>query len=284
MKISIVKPNSPNLDPWIPEFQRQGIDVLVNEINSDCNFLIGSTISQYNKIKQFHDQYPNIPMINYNWDMYEWIWKQPRTYNWKGYGELLKKSIEVWCPSEEVILRAEEFFGCGSNHKVIKTFARLFEYSGEVVDKRYIYQAMRNYELDKNYGWLRRACSELNIPLVESHHKLSESEFQKTIAECSFLVCDYHEASTGGLTLIEGYKLGKPVVVSNSKYMGARDYFGDRAIYFNDNSYIDFKNVINEIWNNTPKLSVTECREFTDQYTVDKMVSKMIERLNNLYK
>ena len=149
----------------IPEFRRQGIDVLVNEINSDCNFLIGSTVSQYNKIKQFHDQYPNIPMINYNWDMYEWIWKQPRNYNWEGYGELLKKSVEVWCPSNEVILRAEEFFGCGSNHRVIKTFARLFEYNSEVVDKRYIYQPMRNYELDKNYGWLRKACSELNIPL-----------------------------------------------------------------------------------------------------------------------
>ena len=284
MKISLIKPSSTNIDPWVNEFEKQGVEVLDGIATPDCDFIIGASHSQTSRIKAVHEIYPDIPMINYNWDMYEWIWKQPRGYDWPGYGELLKKSVEVWCPSEEVILRAEEFFGCGDKHKVIKTFARLFEYSGEVVDKRYIYQPMRNYELDKNYGWLRRACSELNIPLVESHHKLNESEFQKTIAECSFLVCDYHEASTGGLTLIEGHRLGKPVVVSNSKYMGARDYFGDRAIYFNDNSYEDFKNVINETWNNTPKLSVPECREFTDQYTVDKMVSKMIERLNNLHK
>ena len=284
MKISLIKPSSMNINPWVDEFERQGVEVLDGIITPDCDFLIGASHSQTHRIKAMHEMYPDIPMINYNWDMYEWIWKNSLGYDWPGYGELLKKSIEVWCPSEEVILRAEEFFNCGHNHKVIKTFARLFDYDSEVRDGRYIYQPMRDYELDKNYGWLRKACSELNIPLIETHHKLSERDFQKMIAECSFLVCDYHEASTGGLTLIEGYRLGKPVIVSDSKYMGARDYFGDRAIYFNDNSYEDFKQTIKETWEDTPVLDINECVEFTNQYTLDKMIKSMIDRLNILHK
>ena len=282
MKISIVKPVSTNVDPWIPKFEKQGIEVLVNDITSDCDFLLGASHSQYDKIKDFHELYPNIPMINYNWDLYEWIWTNSLGYNWHGYGELLKKSVEIWTPSHEVNLRTEEFFQLGDKCKVIKTFARLFEYNGEIKDNRYIYQPMRNYELDKNYGWLRKACSELNIPLIETHHQLNEIEFQKKIAECSFLVCEYHEASTGGLTLIEGYRLGKPVLVSDSKYMGARDYFGDRAIYFNDTDYNNFKFNIESMWNNTPVLDKNDCINFTNQYTVDLMVTKMISRLNKL--
>lgn len=278
MKISIVKPNSPNLDPWIPEFQRQGIDVLVNEITSDCNFLIGSTVSQYNKIKQFHDQYPNIPMINYNWDMYEWIWKQPRNYNWEGYGELLKQSIEVWCPSNEVAIRAEEFFQLGHKCKIIKTFARFFNHTS-INDYNYIYNPLRPYTEDRNYGWLKRACSELNIPVYESNHRLTESEFQSKIANCTFLVCEYYEASTGGLTLLEGYRLGKPVLVSDSKYMGARDYFGNNANYFKHDDYDDFKKKIIYLWNERPTLNIEHCINFTNQYQLNIMVEQMIDRL-----
>tara|TARA_Y100000401_G_C8319473_1_gene224434 strand:+ start:149 stop:1009 length:861 start_codon:yes stop_codon:yes gene_type:complete len=284
MKISLVKPNSTNIDPWVAEFENQGIEVMVNFINEDCNFLIGSTHSQTNRIKQFNEMYPEIPMINYNWDLYEWIWKNSRGYDWNGYGNLLKKSIEIWTPSEEVNLRTEEFFNLGHKCRVIKTFARLFDYSGEIKNGRYIYQAMRNYELDRNYGWLRRACKELNIPLYESHHRLSEDDFQKVIAECSFMVTEYHEASTGGLTLIEGYRLGKPVIVSDSKYMGAKDYFGDKAIYFKDGDYEDFKRVILETWNNTPELNIMNCKQFTDQYKIKPMVEKMVERLRILEK
>ena len=144
---------------------------------------------------------------------------------------------------------------------------------------------MRPYPYDKNYGWLKRACNELKIPLVEPNHKLSEPEFQKVIAECSFLCTEYHEASTGGLTLLEGHRLGKPVVISDSKYMGARDYFGDRAIYFNDNSYEDFKKTIKGVWENTPVLDREECIKLADTIpSVDGLVDKMISRLNELLK
>lgn len=279
MKISLVTSNSVNLNPWIPEFKKQGIEVLVNSIDSECDFIVCATNSQLSRLKHFHKHYPNIKIICYAWDLYEWIWTHPRGYDWKGFGDFLKKSVEIWVPSEEVALRAEEYFGVGDKCQTIHTFARFFEYQGEIKDKRYVYQAMRNYEADRNYGWLRKACSELSIPLYESHHKLSERQFQKTIAECSFLVTEYHEASTGGLTLLEAYRLGKPVLISDSKYMGARDYFGDKAFYFEDGNYENFKSKLKDLWDNTPSLDIEKCREYTDTFSIEAMVSKMIERL-----
>jgi len=111
---------------------------------------------------------------------------------------------------------------------------------------------------------------------------LSESEFQKRIANCTFLVCEYYEASTGGLTLLEGHRLGKPVLVSDSPYMGAKDYFGDRANYFKHDDYEDFKNKISEMWNNRTTLDREACVKFTDRYSLENMVKEMIERMKVL--
>ena len=219
----------------------------------------------------------------YLWDIYKTIWEPPIKYDWPKHIQYLKNAAEVWCPSNEVILRATEEGVAKEKCHLLKTWARFFEYEGEIIDKRYIYNPLRAYPNDKNFGWLKRACAELNIPLYESRNQLPESEFQKTIAECSFMCCEYHEASTGGLTLIEGYRLGKPVVVSDSPYMGARDYLGDKAIYFNDNSYEDFKATIQTTWENTPVLDVKTCREHADTIpTLEAMVEQMIERLTLL--
>jgi len=281
MKIAIIKPESVNVNPWVPAFRERNIEVCENFVESDCDAIICASHSQIGRLAHYHNIYPHIPMVNYNWDLYGWVFKNPRGYDWATYGKFLNKSSQIWCPSEEVVLRTEEFFGAGDKCKIVKTFARFFEYNN-VKDGRYILNPMRAYTSDKNMGWLRRACSELNIPLKESEHRLSEEEFRRTVAHCTFLCTEYEEASTGGLTLLEGFRLGKPVVVSDSKYMGARDYLGDKAIYFNNNSYEDFKETISDTWENTPTLSLKMCREVTNQYTLDKMVDEMCANLNSL--
>ena len=283
MKISLIKPNSVNVNAWTECFKNNGIEVLENKVESDCDFIICASHSQDRRLAALHHAHPHIPMINYNWDLYGWIWKRQGSYDWKLYGELLDKSAEIWCPSEEVVLRTEEFFGLGDKCRIIKTYARIFDYNKPIPKGDYIYQPMRHYRLDKNFGWLRKACDELNIPLKESLHKLSEEDFRDFIANCRFMCTEYHEASTGGLTLIEGYRLGKPVVISNSKYMGARDYFGNRAIYFDDNSYENFKKVIKDTWENTPILDIEDCKKFVDTLpSIESMVAEMISRLEHL--
>jgi len=280
MKISFYTPGGQVLTPIENEFRNQGIEILTNDCDKDCDFIFLSTVTSTNQAYEAVKKYPNIPLVVYNWDQYGW--HKTQGYNWDLFNNLQEKCIEIWVPSQAVTDRIKEYISNTNKCHIVKSYARLFEYNGEIKDNRYIYQPMRNYELDKNYGWLRKACSELNIPLIETHHKLNEIEFQKMIAECSFLVCEYHEASTGGLTLIEGYRLGKPVLVSDSKYMGARDYFGEKAIYFNDTNYDNFKSNIESIWNNPPVLDKNDCINFTNQYTVNVMVTKMISRLHEL--
>jgi len=286
MKITLITPPSQNIEPMIPVFERQGVKVDVASISPETDFLVTTTQAWLHYVDGLHKALPHIPIVSYVLDFYKTVWTapNPHNYNWQLYKSYLSKAVEIWCPSQEVVKRMEEE-GIGSEKcKIIKLWPRKFEYHGPVVDNRYILQPMRPYKYDKNYGWLKRACEELQIPLVETNHKLFEEDFRKVIAGCSFMCTEYHEASTGGMTLAEGYRLGKPVVVSDSEYMGAQDYFGDRAIYFNDNNYEDFKNTIKEVWENTPKLNREECSSFIDSNlpSLEQMVAAMIARLKIL--
>ena len=283
MKISLITPPSQNIEPLIPEFESKGITVIKNNASADCDFIINTSCASVGLLDILHKKFPNVPIINLVLDFYKSVWTcpNPHGYDFELYKKYMSISKELWCLSEEVVLRMKEE-GIKTKCKVIRIWARLFEYQNEIIDKRYILQPMRAYKCDKNFQWLKKACIELQIPLAEPNHQFSESKLQQAIAECSFIVCEYHEASTGGLTLLEGYRLGKPVVISNSKYMGARDYFGDKAIYFDDSSYEEFKKTIKQTWDNTPKLDVTECRNHTDKFTKENMVSKMIEQMKEL--
>lgn len=284
MIVSYITPPSANAEPFYPMMEKKGVKVYFNSIHPDCDFIISTMPTGYfDLLRMFHEAFPEKPIIIYLWDLYKTIHQPPVKYDWRGHFDILNKATEIWCPSNEVIKRVGEEGIDNSKCKLIKTWARFFDYDGEIVDKRYILQPLRAYPNDKNYGWLKRATQELGIPVFESKNKLSEEDFQKAIAECSFMCCEYHETSTGGLTLIEGYNLGKVSVVSDSPYEGVRDYLGDKAIYFNDNSYEDFKSVIKETWENTPVLNIKECREFCKNHpSLDDMVSAMVERLHVL--
>ena len=281
MIVSYITPPSANAEPFYPMMEKKGVKVYFNSIHPDCDFIISTMPTGYfHLLKMFHETFPEKPIIIYLWDMYKTIHKPPFKYDWQAHIDILHKAKEIWCPSNEVIKRVAEEGVDNSKCKLIKTWARFFDYDGEIVDKRYILQPLRASTNDKNYGWLKKAAEELNIPVFESKNRLSEEEFQRAIAECSFMCCEYHETSTGGLTLIEGYNLGKVSVVSDSPYEGVRDYLGDKAIYFNDDSYEDFKSVIKETWENTPVPDLQECREFCRNHpSLDDMVDAMVKRL-----
>ena len=284
MIVSYITPPSANAEPFYPMMEKQGVKVYFNSIHPDCDFIISTMPTGYfNLLQMFQKTFPEKPVIIYLWDMYKTIHVPPIKYDWAAHIDVLHRAKEIWCPSNEVVKRVGEEGVDNSKCKVIKTWARFFDYQDEIKDKRYILQPLRDYPNDKNFGWLKRACEELDIPLFETKNKLSEQDFQKVVAECSFICCEYHEASTGGLTLLEGYRLGKPVVITDSPYMGGRDYLQDKAIYFNDSSYEDFKSVIKETWENTPVLDLDECVKFTDQHpSLDQMVDNMIDRLKAL--
>jgi hypothetical protein len=284
MRISIITPVSQNIEPLIPVFESKGIIVHKNQLHPDCDAIIGTGQVGIELLELFHKTLPEIPLINLTLDFYKTVWTSanPHGYKWGLYRDMLRKCDELWCLSNEVVLRMGEEGVDTKRCHLMKIWARFFDYEGEIKDGRYVLGAMRPYVDDKNYGWLKRACQELGIPLVQPNHGLSELEFQKIIAECSFLCTEYHETSTGGLTLLEGYKNGKVSVISNSPYNGAVDYLGDRAVYFDD-TYEDLKRVLKDTWENTPQLDLEDCRNFCNAHpSKEDMVDSMIERLNIL--
>ena len=283
MRISLITPPSHNIEPWVPIFEEKGVKVHLNAIHPECDFIINTSQAWIHLVVMFRNTFPHIPFINYTLDFYKTVWTAPNPhgYNWAAYRDIIKTATEVWCISNEVKQRLTEEGVDPNLCTVMKIWARFFDYPGKIEDKRYILNPMRAYVADKNFGWLDRACDELNIPVVNTRNGLSLDEFRKVIAECSFMCTEYHETSTGGLTLLEGYRLGKPSVVSDSPYEGVKDYLGDKAIYFDDNSYEDFKRVIKETWENPPHLDLKECEAYCDTHptleeTVDVMIARML--------
>jgi len=270
------------MSPVVDYMNSNGHDVVLNEGDESFDILFGATIGAQQKITELHLKYPNVAMINYNWDVYEWAYKNwPSSifpYDLKNYHALLSRSVSVLCPSMSVVYRNEEFFDIPiEKSKVVKSFARQLEIdSKQVRDDRFVYMPLRQIP-DRNLGWFERAVKELNIPFLLTDKKLSEEDYADKIASCSFLVCPWFEASTGGLSLLEGYAVGKSVLVSDSKYMGAVDYLGDRANYFKHDSYEDFKTSIGRLWSNTPTLNLDDCKEFSEEFKPEVMANSLVK-------
>ena len=209
---------------------------------------------------------------------------------WNLYGEYLEKSLEIWAPSDAVTKRTNEFYpGIEDKCVTIKTYGLFFDVE-DIKNGGYIYNPIRDaYQSDPNYGMIDKVCAELNIPLFDrksSHGNnvfLPREEYKNKIAHCSFMVCELNEMSTGGLALLEAYRLGKPVLISDSSYEGAYDYFGDRAYYFKDGDYEDFKSKVIDLWANPPKLDKEDCRKYVDDnFNIDVMIGAMATRLEYL--
>ena len=282
MKISWIKHNDASwMDEAVDCIRDLGHEVVYNECDESFDILFGATIGEQFKLVGLHRDNPSVPMVNYNWDVYEWAFRTWPTaifpYDLNCYTWLLHESKSVFCPSMSVVHRNKEFFDIPhEKSKVVKSFARQLDIKPEQVrDDRFVYMPLRQIP-DRNLGWFERAVKELDIPFLLTDKKLSEEDYADKIASCSFLVCPWFEASTGGLSLLEGHKVGKPVLVSDSKYMGAADYFGGRANYFRHDSYEDFKAKIKELWDNTPVLDLEDCSSFCEEYTPEVMGENLL--------
>jgi len=274
IKVSFILPNNSDnfLYDLIAPCEKLGLKIYVNDCKSDADFIIGWSISQLSRICGYHLDYKNIPLINYNWDVYEWVWKEKTPYDWNGYGEILRKSFEVWVPSFCTAIRTLEYWKIINSYR-IKTCTRLPQYR-DISDKRFILNPLRNIP-DRQKGWFEQICKELGIPYLSTDIKLEKDEYLQKMSECSFIICPWYEASTGGQGLMEGYYLGKPVVVCDSPYMGTLDYFGNRAIYYKP-TYESMKEVIKNTWNNTPILDRENCKKYALENFIPEIMAKEI--------
>lgn len=245
------------------------------------DFIIGWSVSTMDQTLWFHRLYPKAKLITYNWDVYEWVWTRPRKgeYDYAKYGEQMRQSVETWVPSECTGKRMEEWYKI-NNYKVIHSSVPY--YDEPVSDEGYVLNALRDLP-DRNEGWAEKACSELNIPYKRPNHGLKQADFQKVVANCRFIVNAHYEGSTGGLSLMEAYYLGKPGLIADSPYMGGNEYLKDRVTTFKHDDYGDFKQKLKEMWENPPEVA-DDHKEFIKlNYSKAAMGKKIHERLQALY-
>lgn len=237
----------------------------------DCEYIYCASINSLNSVI-IAKNISNKPVIVYCWDYYLWAHegKSP-WYEWAKYAELMQSAFLVIVPSSGQQKRLKELLGIDS--VVIKT--GIFVYEHKTKDCGYVLDPVRDYP-EENLGWIQKACDELNIPYIHTEHGYSQEEFRKLVSECTFMTCAYREASTGGLTLMEGLWNGKRSLVSNSPYMGAKDYLGPFGEYFQYDSFEDLKKKIEEMWTNREEIDIKKARQYILTYfSFDQMAKGM---------
>lgn len=210
------------------------------------------------------------PLITYCWDYYKWAHDGATNFNWRQYADFLKLSDLIIVPSSSQQLRLKELLDLDS--VVVKTGIKTYEH--EVIDKGFILDPVRYYP-EENKTWAEEVANELEIPIIHSEHQFTLEEFRELVSSCTFMTCAFREASTGGLTLMEGLNLGKPSLVSNSPYMGARDYLGDLGYYFQYNDKEDLKTQMLKLWTERPKLDMIKVAKHLEEFSFDRMAKNL---------
>lgn len=219
------------------------------------------------------------PLAVYCWDYYQWAHDghHPGSWNWGQYADLLRSAQLVFVPSGAQQKRLKETLGVSST--VVRSGIKVR--TGDVRDGGFILDPVRYYP-DPNRTWAEDAAKELGIPIIHSEHQYSAEEFNDLVCSCTFMTSCVREASTGGLTLAEGLWLGKRSLVSDSPYMGARDYLGDYGVYFQYDSFEDLKSKMKQMWED--RKSVDASLYLEKNLTFSRMARDIYENLARVTK
>ena len=257
LTLSLIIPTPNFLERLPEELRKLGYKVLVNDTDCMCDFMIGMSHSVTGQIGRFHYLTPNVPLILYNWDWYDFVDKT--SGDWLEFTRMMKEDCkEVWSASK---ITAEKCFKDTQIKSDFWNYCYILpeEWKGETKDGGYIIQASRNSE-QKRFDWFERAGLQNEIP-TKSYHPRNNSrqDFVKAVQECSFLcVCSVDE-SLGGLTAAEAAYNHKPILISD--FEGAKEVWGDGAWYFEKDNYEDLKEKMKWIWDNRDSNEVKEKTE-----------------------
>jgi len=273
-------------DGWqqqlIPELEKLGHTVLSNDCDKDVDVvLVRSVIKMRDSIK-IRRMFPKIPVIEYVWDVYSWALKNPRPneYDYASYKKLCEESLEVWTPSRAVQKMLKDHWNMES--RVMKCFFPTKPFD-KVGDKGYAFQALR-INPDIHMDWFQKAAKEIGIPyaLTDPNFPMTEEDFRETLANARFLVSAIYEMSTGGMFLFEGAMFEKPILASNSPYMGVVDYLGDSIAYFQWDDFEDLKDKMLKMHKGELKTDTKRAKELVMALTPDKHALEIHNRLKEL--
>lgn len=240
--------------------------------------IVGMSISRMRDTWIAINRYPSVPFYAYMWDAYSWVWERPRAgeYDYREYGKLLGHAREIWVPSVCTGVRTKQWWGY-ENWRVVLSSVPYWDWP-DVGDDGYALCTLREIP-DRCWGWFARACEELGIPYRMTQHQCSFAEYQRVVARCRFLCSPLEELSTGGLTLLEGYRLGKPCLLSDSPWHGGADYLGNRATYFDHRNYLDFRRALQEMHERPPAVPDDARHWVENRYNAGRMIEDMLARI-----
>lgn len=275
MKILHIAPDGWQKD-LEPALQKLGHEI----VEDDPDVIFVKSVTQMKKSIEAYKKYPYARKIQYVWDVYKWALDNPRQgeYDYKKYKALCLMSDDVWVPSRAVQRSLKEFWNMDS--VVVKSYAPQYPLPEgvKIEDGGYALQALRKNP-DPHIDWYERACREACIPFKTVWAKeLSEEEYRPILARAKFLVSAIYEMSTGGQFLTEGAYLGKPILASNSPYVGAVDYFGDSIAYYQHDNFNDLVEKIKLMSEGKLKTNTKKAKKIVEGFTPEWM-AKEIDKL-----
>jgi glycosyltransferase involved in cell wall biosynthesis len=257
------------------------------EIGSPPDLLLGMFANRWRWIRVLMRLFHRTPIINFNWDVYEWCWDPAHSrdcpFDPARYGDILRRSLEIWVPSDCTARRATQWYGDLPPMRKILGCIPIWEPDTPVRDGRFFLNSLRRIP-DRHQGLLESVCKSLGYTVFSTGRHAAWDGYRSLAAECTAIVSPLHELSTGGLSALEAHALGKPVIMSDSPWHGGRDYFGDRAIYFRDGDPDDLARVLRQVWECPPRLDPDECRGWVQKhYHPDVMARQIHARLTELF-
>lgn len=261
----------------------------VRDYDEQCQLIFCGSFFHFERVREVRLQLVSVgktvPIIHYNWDMYPFHIEGERGLQlygtrWIEYVEELKNYCDqIIVPSKCTIDRTRQY--TDKDAVVVRSSVRRFDQ--DITRGDYVLDAMRQYP-DPNDGIVDKACAELGLRYIRTGNNLPWEEYKSAVANCRFLVSAHYEASTGGLSALEAYALGKPVLLSNSPRHGGVDYFGRRATYFQWNSLSSLKNQITYLWEMTKRDDYTD-RQEQDHYVMTEFSEdRMARELSQVFR
>lgn len=265
---------------WVyKELVEMGNEVLLNVCAADCDVIICMAISQIKPFTECHKKYPDIPIITYNWDWFSFIdtTKSP----WPEFAELMKKSIDIWTPTNYMVKRMEKILGL--KHYVIEACSVLEECMNKPRDNGYVIQASRRDERYKNFAFFERGCEELNIPYVSCHpKKYNRKTYIDILRRCKILVDACVEDSNTSLSTIEAAFFKKPILTSDIE-VHREGWNKGQVLLFKNNNFDDFKSKLKSLYNGDIKADTDGAfNSAIKRYTPKVMATAISDRLKKI--
>ena len=275
----------------VREFLKHGVECVDNDHTdiSDCDLIFCGTFPTYHEVRKRRPRFPTIPAIFYCWDLYPFQFRgttsegKPTLQScwWLEYVEEMRKACLVLVPSQCTVNRVHEIGGKNINCKVVPSI--VYPWDGEAFDGDYVMGVMREYQDEPNLYLIKESCLKLGIPFSDHKHRLSWEDYQKSILGARVLISPYFEASTGGLSLLEGLWNGKHSLVARSPRNGVCDYLQDKATYFDYDNRQEFEEKLVELYNHPITHDVAECGQWIkSRYSTEVVVEQLVAHFRSV--